>query len=301
MPVSRMSSVIFTVLFSLSPVCAFAPGLSRPSHTTAFRTSRLTSSSEDFDDMAHDGRRSFFVKASATVASIAGLANIGFPESANAFGNKIKKINSDLASYGLPIIEKVPDGYSPLLELFGKGKNRSPLLVEFVHPADWIVTLPSNDINGEDGTIQAGEYAKGDTATLFVNEDLGSVDVSTQNKAFFEKCIVKAISQRGESIYQDFKIKKVVQGDGNYLKGQKYAICDFTYTLITGAGFEVDRKGVASVTSEGNGVQLLWAASTSIRYKKTETQLRTITDSFRVYADGIDFSASRIVYADDSL
>ena len=46
------------------------------------------------------------------------------------------------------------------------------------HPLTWVVTLPSNDVNGEDGTIQAGEYAKGDTATLFVYTEGGHVDVS---------------------------------------------------------------------------------------------------------------------------
>lgn len=72
--------------------------------------------------------------------------------------------------------------FTPLLDIYGKGKNRFPLLVLFSHPFDWVVTLPSNDVNGEDGTIQAGEYAKGDTATFFVYSDAGHVDVSIQSK-----------------------------------------------------------------------------------------------------------------------
>lgn len=48
----------------------------------------------------------------------------------------------------------------------------------FVYYLIRVVTLPSQDVNGEDGTIQAGEYAKGDTATLFVYQDEGKVDVS---------------------------------------------------------------------------------------------------------------------------
>lgn len=79
-------------------------------------------------------------------------------------------------SYGLPG-PIVPQGLTPLASIYGKGKNRFPLLVTFSHPPDWVVTLPSIDINGEDGTIQAGEYAKGDTATLFVNSELGHVKV----------------------------------------------------------------------------------------------------------------------------
>lgn len=79
--------------------------------------------------------------------------------------------------YGLPLAGKPPSGLNPLLEVYGKGKNRFPLLVLMNHPITWVVTLPSNDVNGEDGTIQAGEYAKGDTATFFVYEEPGHVDV----------------------------------------------------------------------------------------------------------------------------
>lgn len=71
-------------------------------------------------------------------------------------------------SFGLPGLANVPSGYSALAEIYGKGVNRDPLLVAFGFPIDWVVTLPSQDVNGEDGTIQAGEYAKGDTATFFV-------------------------------------------------------------------------------------------------------------------------------------
>jgi len=69
-------------------------------------------------------------------------------------------------------------------------------------------------------------------------------------------------------------------------------LVDFKYTLLTGAGFEVERKGVASVTSVGDGVQLIWAASIAARYKnKTEGQLRNIVGSFRCFSDGLNFSA----------
>jgi len=42
--------------------------------------------------------------------------------------------------------------------------------VQFNYPLSWVVTLPSNDVNGEDGTVQAGDYGKGDTATFYVLE-----------------------------------------------------------------------------------------------------------------------------------
>lgn len=72
----------------------------------------------------------------------------------------------------------VQGGFTPLLEVYGKGKNRFPILVLFQYPLSWVVTLPSNDVNGEDGTVQAGDYAKGDTATFFVYEEPGNIKVS---------------------------------------------------------------------------------------------------------------------------
>lgn len=71
----------------------------------------------------------------------------------------------------------MPNGYSALAEIYGRGANRTPLLVAFGFPLDWVVTLPSQDVNGEDGTIQAGEYAKGDTATFFVVPNESKVEV----------------------------------------------------------------------------------------------------------------------------
>ena len=166
--------------------------------------------------------------------------------------------------YGLPPAV-VPQGLTPLLDIYGKAANRFPLLVSFSHPVDWVVTLPSIDVNGEDGTIQAGEYAKGDTATLFVYTAKGGVDdVASQPKAFFEEVLSKAISQKGSNIYQNFKIIKTIPTKGDY-KDQDYVIVDFKYQLLTGAGFEVDRQGVASVTSQGAAVEALWTASTTIR------------------------------------
>merc|ERR1719424_1241670 len=88
-------------------------------------------------------------------------------------------------------------------------------------------------------------------------------------------------------MYQDFKVTKAVPSTID----DKYVLCDFRYTLITGAGFEVERRGVASVTSVGPAIEALWAASTRERFKKTEATLRDITSSFRVYGDKtVDFS-----------
>jgi hypothetical protein len=203
----------------------------------------------------------------------------------------INKVNAKLKGFGLPPVASVPDGFQPLLEIYGKGKNRTPLLVTFNHPLSWVVTLPSQSVNGEDGTVQAGDYGKGDTATLFVYNEPGNVgDITKAPKELIENALKRSIGQKGDNMYQNFKVTKIEPGTGSYYGDQTYVTVDFKYQLLTGAGFEVDRKGVASITSQGNAVQVLWAASTSARYKKTESTLRDIVSSFRCYAEGINFS-----------
>jgi len=243
-------------------------------------------------NMEADSRRSFLSKAAGSAAIVA-LGLTEAPEGAHAAS--LKKVNARLSQYGLPTMDSVPGGFSPLAEVWGKGKNRDPLLVSFVHPSDWVVTLPSQDVNGEDGTIQAGEYAKGDTATFFVYSEPGKVENLAQApKELFQKALIKSISQKGDNLYQNFKVTKLVPKTVN---GQDYMICDFKYELLTGAGFEVDRVGVASVTSVGDNVEVLWCASTRQRYKKTEEQLRTMADSFRCYSGGLD--NAKIDYGDN--
>lgn len=233
-------------------------------------------------------RRGFMDNVATTTAAIAGASSVWMqPSPAMAYG--LSKANDKLASFGLPGLVNVPNGYSALAEIYGKAANRSPLLVAFGFPLDWVVTLPSQDMNGEDGTIQAGEYAKGDTATFFVVPNAGKENILEKDKGFFTSAIIAAISQKGNNVYQDFKITKM---EPVTVDNGKYMLVDFKYTLLTGAGFEVERKGVSSVTSAGDGVQLLWCASIAARYKnKTEGQLRSIAQSFRVYADGLNFSA----------
>lgn len=226
-------------------------------------------------------------QAVATFGLVAASSGLNV-EPAAAFG-ALEKVNSQLKGYGLPSLAGVPDGFSPLLELWGKGKNRSPLLIQFVHPSEWVVTLPSQDMNGEDGTVQAGQYSAGDTATLYVMPNVKVANVAEEPKSFYKDAITSAISQKGNNIYQDFKLKKIETKAGE-LDGQNYAIVDFSYTLLTGAGFEVDRVGVASITSVGGATEVLWCASTRQRYKKLEAKLHNIANSFRVYADGLNFS-----------
>jgi hypothetical protein len=287
------------VKFTLIQValCIASVGAFAPAALTSVSVSTTTELSMKSILEDESSRRSFFNKVVGTTA-VAGLTLLQSPFPANALGGgKLNKINAKLAGYGLPTIDKVADGFTPLAEVWGRGKNRDPLMISFTHPSDWVVTLPSQDVNGEDGTIQAGEYAKGDTATLFIYQDEGKVDgINEQPKSFFEKVLIKSISQKGNNIYQNFKVTKISPKIEN---GQEYMVCDFKYELLTGAGFEVDRIGVASVTSTGTAVEVLWTASTRQRYKKTELQLREIASSFRCYSDGLGMT--KIEYKQDEV
>mmetsp|Transcript_16968 Transcript_16968/g.24870 ORF Transcript_16968/g.24870 Transcript_16968/m.24870 type:complete len:299 (-) Transcript_16968:426-1322(-) len=285
---SNTAAVFLVLGLSTSNCSAFTVV---PTNTKGASSLVKLSNSRNSNEIAND-RRTFFSQAVTAAGGIASAAFLPLMEPANAFGDKLKNINLKLKGYGFPTITNVPDGFTPLLELYGKGKNRSPLLVQFNYPLDWVVTLPNNDVNGEDGTIQVGQYSKGDTATLYIWPDEGKVEkLAEQPKQFFQDAIIKAISQKGDNIYQNFKIK-AVNPTKRSENGQDYIIVDFKYELLTGAGFEVDRVGVAAITNEGPDVQVLWAASTRQRFKKTEPQLREITSSFRCYSEGLQLSSS---------
>lgn len=86
-------------------------------------------------------------------------------------------------------------------------------------------------------------------------------NIASKPKAFFEDILIKAISQKGANVYQNFKVTNMVPQTGPEYGGKDYVICDFRYELLTGAGFEVDRRGIAAITSEGKGVEVLWAAT----------------------------------------
>lgn len=165
----KLSNIIVS-----ASVCHSALGFTFLEMESKHKTSQLAALSEA------DSRRDFFTKAGSVAFAAStgmGLDLLG-PLPANAVAG-MDKVNAKLKAYGLPLSAKPANGLNPLLEIYGKGKNRFPLLVKMDHPVTWVVTLPSNDVNGEDGTIQAGEYAKGDTATFFVYEEPGHVDVSS--------------------------------------------------------------------------------------------------------------------------
>lgn len=198
------------------------------------------------------------------------------------------KFLSQIKGYGLPAPPKTPDGFFPVLEVYGKAvaatsENKAattlePLLVSFNSPNTWLVQRPNIDVNGEDGTISAGDYGKGDSAALFVTTKKGSFDES--DKQYLAEVIYEGLTQKA-AVVQNLKLKKARKLEAN--TETPYYVVEYTYELITGAGFEIARRGVASVTSVGKSVEAMITASTDIRFKKVEPQLNEIAASFRVY------------------
>jgi len=277
-----MVSLVYLSVAGLTLLCLFQSGF-------GFSLEPKGAPSVSALSDSNESRRSFFSTITTTAAAVAsGISSpllTALP--ANAVGGA-SKVGAKLAGYGLPPLGRVPDGFSPLLEVYGKGKNRFPILVQFAHPITWVVVVPSNDVNGEDGTVQAGDYGKGDTATFYLYDGAGKVkDLHEKPQSFYETAIIKAISQKGDNMYQSFKVIKSEKVDND---GKQYVIADFKYELLTGAGFIVERRGVASITSQGGAVEVLWTAVTNQRYKKMEATLRDITASFRCYADGLNLS-----------
>jgi len=129
------------VALLLSTTHAFSP------FTVPSKTSVDLAIKEDVEK-----RRSFLSTVAGSLA-IGGMS-LTRVESAQAFGGGLEKANAKLRGFGLPTIPKIPNGFSPLVEVYGRGGNRDPYLVQFVHPVDWVVTLPSQGLNGEDGTVQ---------------------------------------------------------------------------------------------------------------------------------------------------
>lgn len=191
---------------------------------------------------------------------------VGAPSGANAAD--VNKLNKQLDVLGLPRVDSIPDGFKPCLSAVNQEQS---LLVQFNYPQNWLVVKPNTDSNREAGTVSAGDYGKGDSAALFVSDLRPSSD-----KAYYDKLLSAACTQKGANQIQNFKIKKIAPGPPG-------AVVDFEYELITGSGFIVERRGVAGVSAVAGKSQALLAITTTTRFKKLGPALRTTAESFRAF------------------
>jgi len=227
--------------------------------------------------------------AAPLVSPLAAVADVYGPNSDMPSGEK--KVNSFLQQQGFPAM-KVPGGCSPLVGYIGtappanidgsKSKERAfdkSLLVRFVYPNGWLPEVPSITENGESGTLGANNYVKGDSATFTAVPLKGNTLQSlSSNKEFFKNFLS---AQMTSDVFEDVKPKKITvvkQDDGTEM-----VLLDFSYTLLTRAGFTVNRLGAASAMIVGDTVVGLVTATTALRYKELEEKLHQSASSFRAY------------------
>jgi len=219
------------------------------------------------------------------------------PAQADVYGanselpNDLKGINKFLKTQGFPPLPGA-NGLSPLMKYIGtaapanidgqKVKERTfsdILLVRWNFPSGWLITSPDITENGEAGTLGANNFIKGDSEVFTAAKMDGSKPLKEQSKDFFAKLLS---SQMTADVYEDIKpkkIKPVTMEDGTEM-----VVFDFSYTLLTRAGFTVERRGVASALQLNSDTAVaLVCATTALRYKELEPLLRQSVDTFRAY------------------
>jgi len=182
--------------------------------------------------------------------------------------------------------KNLPDGWRVVVEPIGLAKDASygrfnlgsePLIVEFYVPSGWIVARPNIDFNGAAGTVQANDYGKGDSATLFVNTKPRK-PLTDFKKGDYVFELKKAITQKGAGNIDDIKINKVKTLEGDY------KILQFDWEIYSGAGLLLSRSGWASFCQVGEqkNLQVFWSGVVSNRWSKMEPELKAMVESFRV-------------------
>lgn len=154
-----------------------------------------------------------------------------------------------LVQQGFPPLPVV-NGLSPLVQYIGaappanidgaKTKERaftSTLLVKFLYPTGWLVETPTITENGEAGKIAANNYLKGDFADFVAVKLPAGKTLGTVDKEYLKGFLS---SQMTSDVFEDMKVKKVTRTKAP--DGVDVAYIDFGYTLLTRAGFTVDRK-----------------------------------------------------------
>jgi hypothetical protein len=235
-------------------------------------------------------RRGALTQAAAALVAVP-LAAKADVRGVNEFAPKGERdINNFLKTQGLPPLTVGKD-LSALVGYIGtanpanidgsKTKGRAfggTLLVRFVYPSGWLPQTPSITENGEAGNLGANNYIKGDSANFAAIPLPKGGSIADVSKDLIKELL---IAQMSNDVYEDVKVKKlkqVTQADGT-----ETAVVDFTYTLLTRAGFTVNRKGVAGCMVAADCVVGIVTATTEERYKNLEPLLRASADSFRAY------------------
>lgn len=205
-----------------------------------------------------------------------------------AAAKSLDEARAALATYGVPQIapkEGPPSLWKTIVEPIGLVDDAEygrfklgglPQIITFAVPPLWVVSTPNIDFNGAAGTVQANDYGKGDSATLFVDtkfkgkfEDMTKKDYQAEMK--------KALTMKGKGFIEGLKIGKVKDGVPGY------KLVEYEYEIESAAGFSINRNGIASMTSDGEGkLQIFWTGVVTPRWSGMEQTIQQIVNTFRI-------------------
>merc|ERR1711974_212012 len=100
-----------------------------------------------------------------------------------------------------------------------------PQVVTFYTPPLWVISKPNIDFNGAAGTVQANDYGKGDSATLFVNTRFQGRLEEMKNPDY-EKELFTALTTKGKNFIESLKVLKVTEGPS-----PGYKIIEYGYDI----------------------------------------------------------------------
>ena len=270
---SPSSRALLAIAFFAVESSAFLPSVAQRSLSPVQRQAVPEAQLEQFAV----GRRAALGGLGLGLAAVVSQPRLALALSADDFSNQ-------MLSYGVKDYAPCPDGYSPVIEFYGRAlQGVDPLLVTFHTPSGWLLVRPNINKNGEDGTVSTGDYGKGDSCSFFYGAPLAGRNLG--DRATLEDIVYAGLTVKGAAQVQGFKLKKFKKLEA--ATDSPYYLVEYEYTLLTGAGFEINRRGVGSVCAVGDkSTQAMLGASTDIRYKKVEDRLREVASSFRVH-DGI--------------
>lgn len=235
------------------------------------------------------GRAGLFrgVSGAAVASASAGSAPLVLAPSA-ALAKSYEEAKTELLGFGVSnlIADKPPqNGWKVVVQAIGLAEDsdlaRMKLggerqVLYFHVPNLWIVTIPNLDFNGAAGTVQANDFGKGDSACLFVDVNFKG-KLAEMTKMDFQDKMFKALTQKGKNFIELLKVTKVKDGDRPNTK-----IVEYEYEIESGAGFALNRNGIAAFTQVGKrgSLQTFWTGTTTPRWDYLKKDLEDIVQSF---------------------
>lgn len=238
------------------------------------------------------------------LSSSCAIAAGALPFSADA--KSLEEAKKALETYGAPELapKDLDFGWNAAVEPIGLAESayygrfklgNEPIVVTFNVPLGWVIAKPNIDFNGSAGTVSANDFSKGDSATLWVDAK-SEKGIEEMKKGDYFKILKKALSQKGNNIIEALKISKISDG-----LAPGYKTLEYEYEIESGAGFSINRNGLATVAQCGDqkNLQLFWTGVTTPRWSGQQKTLRQIVQSFKVAKIPKDIADAQTQIYDD--